>query len=112
NCSGQDHSSGPRSTMNSETAARFWRLYRKLPRQVRQAARVAYRQFVAEPTHPSLHFHLKGCLPRRELTSEMLLPEGSEKEIDSGFVGVVGAFEVYRGSIGGHRMANLRLVLR
>ena len=24
--------------MNSETAARFWRLYRKLPRQVRQAA--------------------------------------------------------------------------
>src|ERR1700704_1184049 len=43
---------------------------------------------------------LKGCLPRRELTSEMLLPEGSEKEIDSNFVGVVGAFEVYRGSIG------------
>ena len=31
---------------------------------------------------------LKGCLPRRELTSEMLLPEGSEKEIDAGFVGV------------------------
>src|SRR5207248_4585651 len=51
---------------------------------------------------------LKGCLPRRELASEMLLPEGGEKQIDSGFVGVVGAFEVYRGSIGGHRMANLR----
>ena len=55
---------------------------------------------------------LKGCLPRRELASELLLPEGSEKEIDSGFVGVVGAFQVYRGSIGGHRMANLRVILR
>jgi hypothetical protein len=55
---------------------------------------------------------LKGCLPRRELTSEILLPEGGEKQIDSGFVGVVGAFEVYRGSIGGHRMANLRIILR
>src|SRR6266851_1443890 len=29
---------------------------------------------------------LRGCLPRRELTSEMLLPEGGEKEIDSGLV--------------------------
>src|SRR5437762_2557706 len=46
---------------------------------------------------------LRGCLPRRELTSGMLLPEGSEKEIDSGFVGVLGAFEVYRGSVRGHR---------
>ncbi len=55
---------------------------------------------------------LRGCLPRRELTSEMLLPEGGEKEIESGFVGVVGAFEIYRGSIGGHRMANLRVILR
>ena len=42
----------------------------------------------------------------------MLLPEGSEKEIDAGFVGVLGAFEVYRGSVRGHRMANLRLILR
>ena len=55
---------------------------------------------------------LRGCLPRRELTSTMLLPEGSEKEIDSGFVGVLGAFEVYRGSVRGHRMANLRVLLR
>jgi hypothetical protein len=55
---------------------------------------------------------LRGCLPRRELSSEMLLPEGGEKEIESGFVGVVGAFEIYRGSIGGHRMANLRVILR
>src|SRR5947208_8776640 len=37
---------------------------------------------------------LRDCLPRRELASEMLLPEGGEKEINSGFVGVLGAFEV------------------
>jgi hypothetical protein len=55
---------------------------------------------------------LKGCLPRRELTLEMLLPEGGEKEIDAGYVGVPGAFEIYRGSVRGHRMANLRLILR
>jgi hypothetical protein len=55
---------------------------------------------------------LKGCLPRRELTSEMLLPDGSEKRIDAGFIGTLGAFEIYRGSPGGHRMANLRIVMR
>jgi len=55
---------------------------------------------------------LRGCLPRRELTPEMLLPAGSEVEIDAGFVGVLGAFEVYRGSVRGHRMANLRIILR
>jgi len=55
---------------------------------------------------------LKGCLPRRELASEMLLPSGSEEKIDSGFVGTLGAFEIYRGSTGGHRMANLRIIMR
>jgi hypothetical protein len=55
---------------------------------------------------------LKGCWPRRELTRAMLLPEGSEAQIDAGFVGVLGAFEVYRGKTRGHRMANLRLILR
>jgi hypothetical protein len=55
---------------------------------------------------------LRGCLPRRELTAAMLLPEGGEQAIDSGFVGVLGAFEIYRGSVRGHRMANLRLLLR
>jgi hypothetical protein len=54
----------------------------------------------------------KGCLPRRELTPEMLLPAGSEERIDAGFVGVLGAFEFYRGKARGHRMANLRLILR
>ena len=54
---------------------------------------------------------LAGYLPRRELTSGMLLPDGGEKEIEDGFVGVLGAFEIYRGSVRGHRMANLRLIL-
>jgi hypothetical protein len=55
---------------------------------------------------------LKGCLPRRDLACEMLLPEGSEERIDSGFVGLLGAFEIYRGKTKGHRMANLRIILR
>ena len=55
---------------------------------------------------------LKGCLPRRKLTSAMLLPEGSETQITSDFVGVLGSFEIYRGSARGHRMANLRIILR
>lgn len=55
---------------------------------------------------------LQGCLPRRALTAAMLLPEGSEAKIESGFVGVLGAFEMYRGSARGHRMANLRVILR
>ncbi len=42
----------------------------------------------------------------------MLLPEGCEIEIDSGFVGVVGAFEIYPGSARSHRMANLEVILR
>jgi hypothetical protein len=42
----------------------------------------------------------------------MLLPHGGEVDIDDGFTGTLGAFEVYRGSPGGHRMANLRLILR
>jgi hypothetical protein len=55
---------------------------------------------------------LRDCLPRRELSSDMLLPADSGKVIDSGYVGVLGAFEIYRGSVRGHRMANLRVVLR
>jgi hypothetical protein len=55
---------------------------------------------------------LAGCLPRRDLTSDMLLPEGSEQQIDSGFMGTLGAFEIYRGATRGHRMANLRVIMR
>jgi hypothetical protein len=55
---------------------------------------------------------LQGCLPRRQLTSAMLLPTGNEAAIEAGHVGLVGAFEIYRGSARGHRMANLRVILR
>jgi hypothetical protein len=55
---------------------------------------------------------LTNCLPRRDLTSDMLLPPGSEEKIDSGFLGTLGAFEIYRGATRGHRMANLRVILR
>jgi hypothetical protein len=55
---------------------------------------------------------LKGCLPRRDLASQMLLPDGAEERIDAGFVGLLGAFEIYRGKAKGHRMANLRIILR
>jgi len=43
--------------MNSQTVARFWQLYRKLPKEIRQRARSAFRHFVANPAHPSLRFH-------------------------------------------------------
>lgn len=55
---------------------------------------------------------LKGCLPRRDLTSDMLLPEASEEKLDAGILGTLGAFEIYRGATRGHRMANLRVILR
>jgi hypothetical protein len=55
---------------------------------------------------------LTGCLPRRDLTSDMLLPQGSEEKIDAGFTGTLAAFEIYRGASRGHRMANLRVILR
>jgi hypothetical protein len=55
---------------------------------------------------------LGGCLPRRDLTSAMLLAEGGEDQINAGYVGVLGAFEIYRGKKAGHRMANLRVILR
>ena len=41
-----------------------------------------------------------------------VLPEGSEQKIEAGHVGELSAFEIYRGSVRGHRMANLRLLLR
>jgi hypothetical protein len=55
---------------------------------------------------------LSACLPRRAFTPTMLLPVGSEDQIDNGFLGTLGAFEIYRGHRRGHRMANLRVILR
>jgi hypothetical protein len=42
---------------------------------------------------------------------EFLLPAECGPAIDNGLLGTFGMFEVYRGRKGGHRMANLRLVL-
>ena len=43
--------------MKSQTLPSFWKRYRNLPAAVRQAARAAYRQFLDNPSHPSLRFH-------------------------------------------------------
>jgi hypothetical protein len=43
--------------MKSQTLPVFWKLYRKLPEHARRAAREAYRQFLADPSHPGLRFH-------------------------------------------------------
>jgi hypothetical protein len=42
--------------MKSQTLPSFWKLYRKLPAKVRQAAREAYRHFLADPSHSGLRF--------------------------------------------------------
>lgn len=42
--------------MKSRTRKSFWRSYDALPRSVRDRAKIAYRQFVADPTHPGLQF--------------------------------------------------------
>ncbi len=47
--------------MNSQTAPDFWKLYRRLPRPVREAARATYQQLCADPSHPSLHFERLVC---------------------------------------------------
>ena len=38
--------------MISRTEAAFWRLYRELPRRIREKAQAAYRQFFADTAHP------------------------------------------------------------
>lgn len=43
--------------MKSRALAAFWKLYRRLPADVRKAAGEAYRQFTVDPSHPGLHFH-------------------------------------------------------
>jgi hypothetical protein len=43
--------------MISLTSPYFWRLYRQLSSELREAARRAYRHFQMNPNHPGLHFH-------------------------------------------------------
>ncbi|WP_420457146.1 hypothetical protein [Rubrivirga sp.] len=42
--------------MQSFTQPSFWKLYRRLPEQVRQQARASYHLFEQDPHHPSLRF--------------------------------------------------------
>ena len=42
--------------MNSKTTKRFRQMLAKLPRNIRQQAKEAYKMFVENPYHPSLEF--------------------------------------------------------
>jgi hypothetical protein len=42
--------------MTSSATADFWAQYRELPRDVRELARKAFRQWMENPQHPSLHW--------------------------------------------------------
>jgi hypothetical protein len=42
--------------MKSRTTKRFRKVYQDLPSEVRQQARQAYKLFIKNPNHPSLHF--------------------------------------------------------
>ncbi len=50
--------------MNSRTAPPFWSLFRRLPVAIQRAAREAFRQFLADPSHPGLQFHRLATDPR------------------------------------------------
>lgn len=42
--------------MISRTTERFWRGFQRLPREIQEQARSAYRLFRQDPHHPSLRF--------------------------------------------------------
>jgi hypothetical protein len=42
--------------VRSRATPRFWAAYRELPREIQDRARKAYRLFLENPAHPSLHF--------------------------------------------------------
>ena len=42
--------------MKSETTDRFRKLLERLPEEIRQQARTAYKLFKQDPYHPQLHF--------------------------------------------------------
>lgn len=78
----------------------------------------AYRRGQGKTPGSELRAHVEelsevfsGYATRREVRPFDLLPEGSEKKIDAGFTGTIGAFEVYRGKANGMRMANMRVSL-
>jgi len=53
--------------MTSRTTAGFRRQFERLPRDVQNQARSAFRQFKADPHHPGLHF--KKLPPHEDLWS-------------------------------------------
>ena len=42
--------------MISHTNSHFWKLYRRLPQNIRDVARKQYKLFALDPYHTSLHF--------------------------------------------------------
>lgn len=42
--------------MNSRTTTKFWRLYDKLPKEIKAQAKKNYKLFREDPTHPGLFF--------------------------------------------------------
>ncbi len=42
--------------MISHTNSNFWKLYKKLPLNIRETAKKQYRLFASDPYHASLHF--------------------------------------------------------
>jgi hypothetical protein len=42
----------------------FWKAYRQLQPEIKQAARIAYQKFLLNPAHPSLHLERLRCDPR------------------------------------------------
>jgi len=40
----------------SHTNSNFWKLYKKLPLNIRETAKKQYRLFASDPYHASLHF--------------------------------------------------------
>ena len=59
--------------MNSATLPSFWDGYRSLPGGVKDAARKAYKLWVRNPFHPSLHFK---CVNRTEGVWSVRLSRG------------------------------------
>lgn len=47
---------GPRSIVNSRLQTSFRRDFAKLPREIQERARAAYRRFRENPNHPGLQF--------------------------------------------------------
>jgi len=107
----------PALTPNSANSPAVKRMPLAVPALRRQAslqATAAVLQTRAAHSRAPVHAVVRLQTPMQSqiANSAMVLPESGEKEIEAGFVGVLGTFEIYRGSSGGHRMANLRVILR